>query len=378
MIDKIYQSPIIYNLICKLPKLIKKPIVSLAHYLRKTILDKLETPKVLTFFVTNRCNARCKHCFYWKELNKPTDEMTISQIKKFVKSLKHPLASVLLTGGEPFLRKDLIEICQIFSEENKTTKVIIPTNGYLSEHISNSVNEILDKTNLYVDIMLSLDGFEKDVAELRGLKDIFEKNNNTIKLLKQIKNKRLRVFLLTTITEKNYDKIIPLIEFNKSNWNIPHKFQYVRSSNEVYNIDSKIVPNFSQKNKDFCLPSLDKINKLNKKLKRRIKTDSVSIAINHLEKELALGILKNKKRPIPCLAGIYDGVVFPNGDVSLCEFTKSIGNLKETNFDFWKLWYSKSANKMRDKIKNCACMHSCNLIDSMTHDKKTIERLFNG
>jgi len=378
MIDKIYQSKLAYNLICKSPKLIKRTLVSLAHQLRKKTLNNLETPKVLTFFITNRCNARCKHCFYWKELNKPTDEMTINQIKKFVKSLKHPLASVLLTGGEPFLRKELVEICKVFSEENKTTKVTIPTNGYLSEHISNSVDEILNKTNLYVDIMLSLDGFEKASAEMRGIKDIFEKNADTIKLLKKINNKRLRIFLLTTITEKNYDEIIPLIKFNKSNWNLPHKLQYVRSSNEVYNIDSKIVPNFSQKNKDFCLPSLDKINKLNKKLKDMIKTDSVSIAINHLEKELALSILKNKKRPIPCLAGIYDGVVFPNGDVSLCEFTKPVGNLKETNFDFCKLWHSQNANKIRGKIKNCACMHSCNLIDSMTHDKKTIERLFNG
>ena len=77
-----------------------------------------------------------------------------------------------------------------------------------------------------------------------------------------------------------------------------------------------------------------------------------------------------------CVAGAYDGVIFPNGDVSLCEFTKPFGNLKETNYDFYKLWSSKKAGNMRKRIRSCACIHSCNLIDSMTHDKDKLFRLF--
>ena len=123
MIDRVYQSNFAYNLICSFPPLIKNPIVNLAYKSRQNALQKLKTPKVLTFFITKRCNARCKHCFYWKELNNlKKEEMTLSQIKTFVKSLKHPLASVLLTGGEPFLREDLLQICQIFEKYNKTLK----------------------------------------------------------------------------------------------------------------------------------------------------------------------------------------------------------------------------------------------------------------
>lgn len=376
MFKKFYQNKGIHGIICNLPDIIKKSLSYSLYLYRKNTLLNLKTPKSLIFFITNRCNAKCKHCFYWKKLNtQKKEELNLDQIRKFVKSLRHPLSAVLLTGGEPFLREDLVEICKIFYRYNKTSGVVLPTNGYLPKVIFDSVRNILNETNLYVDVSLSLDGFEKTSYKTRGLKDIFEKNKQTIELLKTIKNKRFRLFLLTVVSNKNYKEIIKLINFNKKNWKIPHRIQYVRSCNEVYNIDPKLLSGFAQKDEKFSIPSLSKMRTLNEKLKKTMNINNFSMKINNLEKELVFDILKNKKRNIDCTAGIYDGVVFPNGDVSICELTKPFGNLKDTNYDFYELWNNDKSNEMRSKLKKCACIHSCNLSSSLKHDRNMLFKI---
>ena len=65
------------------------------------------------FFVTSACNARCAHCFYWKNLNHQKQDLTFGEISKMVESMP-PFGQVLFSGGEPFLRKDLVKIIQLF------------------------------------------------------------------------------------------------------------------------------------------------------------------------------------------------------------------------------------------------------------------------
>jgi AdoMet-dependent heme synthase len=372
------QTKIIYKIFSHLPNFIKTPFVKEIYKKRMKNLNALETPKVLTFFITNRCNARCKHCFYWKELNsQKKQEMTLDQITSLVKSLKTPLFTASLTGGEPFLREDLTEICKIFERHNSTKKISIPTNGYLSKKIYKDVSKILKETNVELDVLISMDGLNETSAKIRGIKDIFEKAEETIKLLKRIKNKRFRLFVLTTVSKENYAEVLPLIKYNKKNWKIDHKVQYVRSCNEVFRLDKNLLSGFEQKNKeDTSIPSLGEIEQLNKNLSKAIKRDTLSIAINNLEREATLEILKSKNKVMNCVAGKFDGVVYPNGDVTFCEFIKPYGNLRETNYNFSKLWNSEKANKIRTKINGCACIHSCNLIDSISHDNKMLLRLF--
>ena len=72
-------------------------------------------PGFLIFYVTNRCNFRCNFCFYRDEIDKglKPDELTLDEIKKFSKTIG-PLIQLSLTGGEPYLRKEFIEIADVF------------------------------------------------------------------------------------------------------------------------------------------------------------------------------------------------------------------------------------------------------------------------
>ncbi|MDI6738342.1 MAG: radical SAM protein, partial [Nanoarchaeota archaeon] len=118
-----------FKAIQKLPPFALKPAVKIVNFARKKKAFSLKTPINLTLYVTNKCNANCRHCFYKSELNIEKEEISLSQIEKIAKTLKHPLATLMLSGGEPFLRNDIVEVCKIFLKHNKTRRITISTNG---------------------------------------------------------------------------------------------------------------------------------------------------------------------------------------------------------------------------------------------------------
>ena len=90
----------------------------LARYIPKLVFKKGSMPLYVTFFVTNKCNLKCEHCFYSAELNKPTHELTLEEVKHMAKTMD-PFPVMLYSGGEPFLRRDLAEVTHIFYKHNK-------------------------------------------------------------------------------------------------------------------------------------------------------------------------------------------------------------------------------------------------------------------
>src|SRR5215831_8794082 len=76
-------------------------------------------------FVTSRCNSFCRTCFYYNELNQPGD-MTFAQIEKVSRTMP-PITDLWLSGGEPTLRHDAIELIDVFVRNNGVRRLIIPT-----------------------------------------------------------------------------------------------------------------------------------------------------------------------------------------------------------------------------------------------------------
>ena len=103
-------------------------------------------PGFLIFYVTNRCNFRCNFCFYGKEIVKgqKSDELTIDEIEK-IAITTGPLLQLSLTGGEPFLRKNLSDIIDIFIRHTDPWYITIPTNASMPDRMSEVLEEILPK-----------------------------------------------------------------------------------------------------------------------------------------------------------------------------------------------------------------------------------------
>ena len=84
-------------------------------------------------FVTSRCNAFCKTCFYHAELNHPGD-LTFAQLEKVSRTMQ-PITDLWLSGGEPTLRRDVSEIIDTFVKTNGVKRVIIPTNALIKSRV---------------------------------------------------------------------------------------------------------------------------------------------------------------------------------------------------------------------------------------------------
>jgi MoaA/NifB/PqqE/SkfB family radical SAM enzyme len=72
-----------------------------------------QTPPFLIVFINSICNLTCEHCFYWRNLNQ-RDDLTYDEFKRL--SLELGQIEILnLSGGEPFIRPEFAEICQLFT-----------------------------------------------------------------------------------------------------------------------------------------------------------------------------------------------------------------------------------------------------------------------
>lgn len=107
----------------------------------------------ICFEVSAICNMDCKFCFAnWRENRK---QLPLEKVKSIIDKLKeYGIEAINLTGGEPLLRNDIVDICKYCKEKGIMT--IISTNGI----------ELMNKKEVlqYIDsINLPLDSFNPDI-----------------------------------------------------------------------------------------------------------------------------------------------------------------------------------------------------------------------
>ena len=324
------------------------------------------------FFVTNRCNAKCKHCFYWQNLNKK-DELSLEEIDKISKKLGM-VQVLLLSGGEPVLRDDLFDIISIFIRNNSTKVISLPTNALLPKQIAKVVARLAENfQEITFSINPSIDALHEKNDEIRGIKGAFDRSIETIRELEKLRKRYNNIELVvnTTISAFNYRDIDNMIEYFKSFDLTYHNFELLRGS---------------PKEKSLSLPPLDEIKKIHlKALKARnfyidksnsglIEKISV-LGITKYSQSIKENVLDSRDLPFVCSAGKNIIVLEPSGDVKLCELLPSVGNLKEHNYDIEQLLNSGTARQMSERVKNCKCTHVCFINMSIANDKKTLFKI---
>ncbi|MEE2783571.1 MAG: hypothetical protein VYE04_09435, partial [Pseudomonadota bacterium] len=65
--------------------------LSVVNPLRVKLAQQYKPVKWMTLFITNYCNARCQHCFYWNELNKKKTELNLDELTRTFASLRNQL-----------------------------------------------------------------------------------------------------------------------------------------------------------------------------------------------------------------------------------------------------------------------------------------------
>lgn len=162
--------------------------------------------KFLSLLVTWKCNSRCTTCSIWKR--KPIEELSLNQIDKIFRDpMLKELTEVVISGGEPFLRTDLVEIVKSICQDTKVN-IGITTNGLLTEKVVNYTRKILDE-QIPISLYVSLDGPDTETyKKTRGIVGGFKKTVKTIKSLSSLIQKgKFKLDVGLTISKYNINKI---------------------------------------------------------------------------------------------------------------------------------------------------------------------------
>ena len=160
--------------------------------------------------ITFKCNLRCRHCLYYVDEKRFSDDLTLCQIKTIVDSMKKSnVKYIWLSGGEPLIRLDIFDIIEYITQKDIVAS--LSTNGTLidSEDYANR----LKKAGIsYVHI--SLDGVSPGVHDkLRGVVGSYEK---TVRAISYLVNARIKVGISFMVTETSINEVCEMIFFAKS------------------------------------------------------------------------------------------------------------------------------------------------------------------
>lgn len=162
--------------------------------------------------VTDRCNLRCFYCMPEEGIKYlPKKELlTFEEIERLIRLLASMgISKIRLTGGEPFVRNDLMSLIKTISGIEGITNIHLTTNGILTgPHISELKSLGIASVNL------SLDTLDRERFKMITRRDEFEK---TWKTFEQLVSYDIPVKINAVVMDgKNIDDIIPMVELTKN------------------------------------------------------------------------------------------------------------------------------------------------------------------
>ena len=333
------------------------------------------TPSYLILFVTARCNARCKMCFYWRNIDSSSinEELKLEDYQKISSNFKN-LFYLSITGGEPMLRVDLPEIVRLFYKNSGVRFVNITTNGGFPHKTFKVIKSISEYCpDIKIKLSFSLDNIGAKHDKIRGVNGLFDKVLESHKLLSGLGDKNLAINISTTFSSLNKEDIYELIDYVhqelKTN---DHTVTYVRGDTR------------DKESKDITPKEYFKVwNYLLDKHKNE-NTGFFGVFNNLIRMTYQINqeTLEKDKMILPCLAGKKFITINEKGDVYPCEIISNIfgnksfkmGNLRDFNYDINKILQMRGSKDMLSFIKTsrCHCSFECGTLCNIAFSKKNL------
>jgi len=307
---------------------------------------KKRTPPFMVMFINSICNLSCEHCFYWKNLNQRND-LSYDEFEKLSLELGD-FENLNLSGGEPFMHKQFADIVKLFLENNAVKEVYVPTNGFYTSLTEMQVKQVLESEQIKLFVCeISLDGTEEFHNEFRGHKKSFQRAMETYDMLVKIQQEdpRLRIHCISTATDTNMEEITQLTEY-----------LYERCPKMDHH--NLAIIRGDRKNPSLGGPSLLRYEQLYRhisKIWQPREEQRYGGSVEPMLQWAKIKTIEEDRQYIKCSAGNMTGVVYANGDVSICETHAPLGNLRDKSF--FDIWDSDQANQLRAdiKAKKCHC-----------------------
>ena len=329
-------------------------------------IAKPTNPITLTYSVTAACQSKCKTCNiglkYRQDPKRKEEDLKLDEIEKIFETLGH-IYFFNVSGGEPFLRKDLPEIIRLACQYLKPRIIHIPTNAIASERIRDLTVkslEIINSVNSRIPFTVkpSIDGIGKIHDEIRGVKDNFKRLEKTISYLKEVEKEypNFHLELGTVISNFNIDHLSKIEDYVHSLGVQSYRNEIAEQRTEFFNLEDAITPDaetYERLIREFAA-------KIRQNLAKKRKLAKVTESLRLVYYDLVPRILRDGRQVIPCFAGIsnvhinFDGEVWP---CCVLGYSHPMGSLREQGYDFQRVWHSAQAESVRKHIRegNCAC-----------------------
>ncbi|MFP3950630.1 MAG: radical SAM protein [Candidatus Bathyarchaeia archaeon] len=307
---------------------------------------------IANFAVTYKCNSKCRTCDIWRMSEPDRGEMKLHEIRELFTSNSNALgglASIQLTGGEPFLRSDLVDIVDIIHNVSPDCFIWIPTNGLKPSLVSETIRRIFERNKeISIGISLSLDGTGQIHDKQRGVAGSYKLALDTLNNLSKLRCRfqDLRISIGMTLTPLNHHQISEVYGISKSfktDFSVrPVNFSDIYYRNKEMFELKDYVSSISSVFRDIVKDRICEIG--------YIKTTPF---IYYLQGVLDY-IRDPSSRILPCHAASESIFIDPYGDVYPCIMMDyRLGNVRRHNLDY--ILRSARAYKARKLISNLNC-----------------------
>lgn len=318
------------------------------HY--EVVCNSLKTgkalsPRQITIEITNRCTARCIFCKRWKiDAEDIKKELKTAEWKKIIRDCKKVGTEIVsFSGGEPFLREDILEL--IDETKKHGLKVHINTNGYLLLDLAEQLATC--NVDLVVVSIDSMDpGKHDDIRKVQGLWE------RAIAGVKKLKSLGVNVAIGAVLFKNNLEEVSDYLNFSKE-LEVGFRFQPIHDDIHDLKVEDKKIL-FSERDVRELKSATELIRKEN-----LYWIDDVYYALFTLfltDPQKFIGV----KCPV---AARFIYFINPYGDVFPCESRRDLrmGNVKEMSLR--QIIDSTEAENTRNLLysskRNCVCWYRC-------------------
>jgi MoaA/NifB/PqqE/SkfB family radical SAM enzyme len=328
-------------------------------------------PSFCTYLVCNRCNARCKMCDSWKLAR--GYEITPEEVAVVFGKLGR-LDVVRVTGGEPFLRDDLLEVAHAIWQASKPSVLHITTNGSFPQRVERFARDFRSPSRLH--FMVSFDGLAAEHDQSRGRSVTFARAEETVRRLVALRPLGLEVSINHTIISPqslgDHDELARTFAELKVDvhWVLAYQDSAMyglgrRGTRADDLVVGRGYPLHPALDRERCLgfveEELGRVGKLQSPVLRIGKR----YYLRGLRDRLA-GASRPQPRP-KCVALRSHVRLLPNADVPVCQFnTEVVGNLLTQSLE--EIWEGETTRPSRAWVDACAgCWAECEVVPNAVY-----------
>jgi radical SAM protein with 4Fe4S-binding SPASM domain len=320
------------------------------------------SPSFLIYQVTRKCNSKCSFCSIWKQDS--SNELTVDELNKlFSDPFFEGLRWINITGGEPFMRKDLDEVVGTMHRNlDKLEIIAIPSNGFATKRTVEGASRLLEvlEGKRLLNVNISIDGIGEAHERNRGVPGCYPKAIASLEGLLELsrENDMLEVGIECVITSENIDDLRDIYEhLSRYTTHISFTPVIVGPSSFFGTPDKNmgLSDDDIQKMADF-------FNWLSKKL---------PAYAYYFEKVLDIKMEeRGGKRTYPCLGGYTTMYMDSRGDIYPCLIAPNqmcLGNIRDKAPS--DIWFSEEAALMRKALKKWKycdiCTNNCDIVANL-------------